>query len=68
MAEPQPPNRNPDRARRRLMQLPVRHFARQRDRTVSADAIGAPAELNRRVVSHYFGDKHARFEAVSGVG
>jgi len=63
MPKPPPAQRNPDRTRRRILQAAIRLFARQGFHAVSVDAIVALAQVNKRMVYHYFGSKDALFEA-----
>jgi TetR/AcrR family transcriptional regulator len=63
MPSPQPVPRNPDRTRRRILQAAIRLFARHGFHAVSVDQIVGQAQVNKRMVYHYFGSKDALFEA-----
>src|SRR5688572_11703288 len=59
----QPVLRNPDRTRRRILQAAIRLFAKHGFHAVSVDQIVGQAQVNKRMVYHYFGSKDALFEA-----
>ncbi|MDP3071902.1 MAG: TetR/AcrR family transcriptional regulator [Opitutaceae bacterium] len=58
-----PVQRNPDRTRRRILQAAIKLFATHGFHAVSVDEIVGRAEVNKRMVYHYFGSKDALFEA-----
>jgi TetR/AcrR family transcriptional regulator len=59
----QPVQRNPERTRRRILQAAIRLFAAHGFHAVSVDQIVGKAQVNKRMVYHYFGSKDALFEA-----
>jgi len=63
MPSSQPVQRNPDRTRRRILQAAIRLFAAYGFHAVSVDQIVGKAQVNKRMVYHYFGSKDALFEA-----
>lgn len=63
MPSSRPVQRNPDRTRRRILQAAIRLFAAYGFHAVSVDQIVGKAQVNKRMVYHYFGSKDALFEA-----
>jgi len=63
MASTSTVQRNPDRTRRRLLRAAIKLFAKQGFHAVSVDEIVELAQVNKRMVYHYFGSKDALFEA-----
>lgn len=55
--------RNPDRTRRRLLQAAIRLFSTHGYHAVAVDQIVAAANVNKRMVYHYFGSKEAIYHA-----
>ena len=58
-----PVNRNPDRTRRRLLRASIRLFSARGYHGVSVDQIVAEAQVNKRMVYHYFGSKEKIYRA-----
>ena len=63
MASPQRVLRNPDRTRRRILQSAIHLFSKHGFHAASVDQIVGRAQVNKRMVYHYFGSKDALFEA-----
>ena len=55
--------RDPDRTRLRLLEAAIRLFSARGYHAVSVDEIVATADVNKRMVYHYFGDKKALLQA-----
>lgn len=55
--------RDPDRTRLRLLEAAIRLFSTRGYHAVSVDEIVAAADVNKRMVYHYFGDKKALLQA-----
>ncbi len=56
--------RDPEGARRRILDSAAEHFSRHGPDGARVDAIAAAARVNKRMLYHYFGDKQALFRAV----
>lgn len=56
--------RDPEAARRRILDSAAEHFSRHGPEGARVDAIAAAARVNKRMLYHYFGDKEALFQAV----
>ena len=56
--------RDPEAARRRILDSAAEQFSRHGPDGARVDAIAAAARVNKRMLYHYFGDKEALFQAV----
>ncbi len=56
--------RDPEAARRRILDAAAEHFSLHGPEGARVDAIAADARVNKRMLYHYFGDKEALFQAV----
>lgn len=57
-------DRDPERARRRILEAAAGEFAARGFAGARVDRIAADAGLNKRMLYHYFGDKRGLHEAV----
>lgn len=64
MASKQSTQRNPERTRRRILQVAIRQFSARGFHGVSVDQIVAAARVNKRMVYHYFDSKEGLYEEV----
>jgi AcrR family transcriptional regulator len=60
---PTPP-RNPGRSRERILSAALKEFAAKGFAGARVDVIARRANINKRMLYHYFGDKEALFKAV----
>jgi TetR/AcrR family transcriptional regulator len=56
--------RNPGRTRERILSAALKEFAAKGFAGARVDAIAARANINKRMLYHYFGDKEGLFKAV----
>jgi TetR/AcrR family transcriptional regulator len=56
--------RNPERTRERILSAALKEFAAHGFAGARVDAIARRAEINKRMLYHYFGDKEDLFKAV----
>jgi len=56
--------RNPDRTRERILSAALSEFAAKGFAGARVDAIARRADINKRMLYHYFGDKEGLFKAV----
>ncbi len=56
--------RDPEGARRRILDAAAEQFSQRGPEGARVDAIAAAASVNKRMLYHYFGDKQALFQAV----
>jgi TetR/AcrR family transcriptional regulator len=61
--KPAPP-RNPGRSRTRILSAALKEFAAKGFAGARVDAIARRANINKRMLYHYFGDKEELFKAV----
>ncbi len=59
-----PPPRNPGRSRERILSAALKEFAAKGFAGARVDAIARRANINKRMLYHYFGDKEELFKAV----
>lgn len=59
-----PPGRNPQRTRERILSAAFREFAAKGFHGARVDLIARRANINKRMLYHYFGDKEDLFKAV----
>ena len=59
-----PPPRNPSRSRERILSAALKEFATKGFAGARVDAIARRANINKRMLYHYFGDKEELFKAV----
>jgi TetR/AcrR family transcriptional regulator len=59
-----PPLRNPGRSRERILSAALKEFAAKGFAGARVDVIARRAEINKRMLYHYFGDKETLFKAV----
>lgn len=59
-----PPPRNPGRSRERILSAALKEFAAKGFAGARVDVIARRANINKRMLYHYFGDKEALFKAV----
>ena len=58
------PLRNPERSRGRILSAALKEFAAKGFAGARVDAIARRANINKRMLYHYFGDKEGLFKAV----
>lgn len=58
------PTRNPERSRERILQAAFEEFAAKGFAGARVDSIARRAEINKRMLYHYFGDKQTLFREV----
>jgi AcrR family transcriptional regulator len=58
------PQRNPGRSRERILSAALKEFATKGFAGARVDAIARRANINKRMLYHYFGDKEGLFKAV----
>ena len=58
------PQRNPGRSRERILSAALKEFAAKGFAGARVDAIARRANINKRMLYHYFGDKEELFKAV----
>ncbi|HEV2319576.1 MAG TPA: TetR family transcriptional regulator, partial [Verrucomicrobiae bacterium] len=58
------PPRNPDRSRERILSAALKEFAAKGFAGARVDVIARRADINKRMLYHYFGDKETLFKAV----
>ncbi|HUA68357.1 MAG TPA: TetR/AcrR family transcriptional regulator [Candidatus Saccharimonadales bacterium] len=56
--------RNPERTRERILSAALKEFAANGFAGARVDAIAERADINKRMLYHYFGDKEGLFKAV----
>src|ERR1700677_679194 len=56
--------RNPERSRERILSAALKEFAAKGFAGARVDAIARRANINKRMLYHYFGDKEELFKAV----
>src|SRR5580698_5403705 len=56
--------RNPERSRERILFAALKEFAAKGFAGARVDAIARRANINKRMLYHYFGDKEELFKAV----
>ncbi|HUA65196.1 MAG TPA: TetR/AcrR family transcriptional regulator [Alphaproteobacteria bacterium] len=59
-----PPSRNAERSRERILSAALKEFAAKGFAGARVDAIARRANINKRMLYHYFGDKEELFKAV----
>lgn len=59
-----PSERNPQRTRQRILAAALKEFAAKGFHGARVDLIASRANINKRMLYHYFGDKEALFKAV----
>ena len=59
-----PPPRNPTRSRERILAAALKEFAAKGFAGARVDVIARRANINKRMLYHYFGDKEDLFKAV----
>jgi TetR/AcrR family transcriptional regulator len=59
-----PPPRNPSRSRERILSAALKEFAAKGFAGARVDVIARRANINKRMLYHYFGDKEELFKAV----
>ena len=59
-----PPPRNPGRSRERILAAALKEFAAKGFAGARVDVIARRANINKRMLYHYFGDKEELFKAV----
>src|SRR5580692_2798564 len=59
-----PPPRNPGRSRERILSAALKEFAAKGFAGARVDVIARRANINKRMLYHYFGDKEELFKAV----
>jgi AcrR family transcriptional regulator len=59
-----PPARNPSRSRERILSAALKEFAAKGFAGARVDVIARRANINKRMLYHYFGDKEELFKAV----
>jgi TetR/AcrR family transcriptional regulator len=59
-----PPSRNPGRSRERILSAALKEFAAKGFAGARVDVIARRANINKRMLYHYFGDKEELFKAV----
>jgi len=59
-----PPPRNPGRSRERILSAALKEFAAKGFSGARVDVIARRANINKRMLYHYFGDKETLFKAV----
>jgi TetR/AcrR family transcriptional regulator len=63
-AKASPPSRNPERSRARILAAALKEFSAKGFAGARVDAIAHRANINKRMLYHYFGDKEGLFKAV----
>ncbi len=58
------PQRNPERSRERILSAALKEFSAKGFAGARVDAIARRANINKRMLYHYFGDKEGLFKAV----
>jgi TetR/AcrR family transcriptional regulator len=58
------PSRNPERSRERILSAALKEFSAKGFAGARVDAIARRANINKRMLYHYFGDKEGLFKAV----
>jgi TetR/AcrR family transcriptional regulator len=58
------PSRNPERSRARILSAALKEFSAKGFAGARVDAIARRANINKRMLYHYFGDKEELFKAV----
>ena len=58
------PPRNPERSRERILSAALKEFSAKGFAGARVDAIARRANINKRMLYHYFGDKEGLFKAV----
>ncbi|HTR43008.1 MAG TPA: TetR/AcrR family transcriptional regulator [Pseudomonadales bacterium] len=58
------PPRNPERSRERILSAALKEFSTKGFAGARVDAIARRANINKRMLYHYFGDKEGLFKAV----